>query len=451
MNILRKFVKSDIYLILTLVLGFLIWYLQPEIHISAIIIFSIANLLMLTQKDSNGLLFLFLIMLVSNVAGSNVNLGDVNTLLNDSKILITLLLIGILLLEFLIFFVTKFKKRNRPFMWIGLLLIGISFAISGVRQDGSVFVSNHFTDAIIMCLILFLYIFFAFTIEIDKRYISKCLLYLGVYVAIQFFATYIIISIENPSLLFEVRPNLIWGTCNAAALVILLAFPAGGYLYIEKPNFFYFFLTRLAFIGVLFSTSRGGIICGILAVVATDVYARLKMNDYRKYNLVYFGTTAMILVALVLSFDIIKPLIEFNIERFITGGDLNDFSSGRIDLYKDSIKAFLSSPITGVGTVLAVKYNVTAWYHSTFFDTLAATGVVGTIMFAVHLFQKYHLLLKNRKDPFVFFVYIGFIFSGLYGMIDVSYYNLIWLMLFVIILAAVEVQTKVETLTSLNK
>lgn len=451
MNILRKFVKSDIYLILTLALGFLIWFFQPEIHISAIIIFSVANLLMLTQKDSNGLLFLFLIMLVSNVAGSNVNLGDVDTLLSDSKILVTLLLIGILLLEFLIFFIIKFKKRNKPFMWIGLLLICISFAISGVRQDGSVFLANRYTDTVLMGLVLFLYIFFAFTIELDKRYISKCLLYLAVYVAIQFLTTYIMISIENPALLFETRPHLIWGTCNAAALVILLAFPAGGYLYIEKPNFYYFFLTRFAFIGVLASTSRGGILCGILAVVLTDIYARIKMSDFRRYNLVYFGTTALILVALVLSFDTLKPFIEFNIERFITGGDLNDFSSGRIDLYKAAIKAFLSSPVTGIGTVLAVRYNVTAWYHSTLFDTLAATGIVGTVMAAIHMFQKYHLFFKNKKDPFIFFVYIGFVCSGLYGMIDVSYYNLIWLMLFVIILAAVEVQTKVETLTSLNK
>ena len=452
MNIFRKFVKSDIYLILTLALGFLIWHYQPDISISAGIVFVVANLLIITQKDSNGLLFLFLIMLVSNVAGDNVNLGDLSSLLSQSNILITLLLIAILLLEFLIFFVVRFKKRNKPLLWIGLLLMCISFAISGVRQDGSVFVSDRFTDTYVMALVLFLFIFFAFTIEGDsKRYIAKCLLYLGVYVAIQFFATYIMISIENPSLLFETRPNLIWGTGNAAALVILLAFPAGGYLYIEKPNFYYFFLTRVAFIGILASTSRGGILCGILAVILTDIYARIKMSDFRKYNLVYFGTTALILVALVLSFDTLKPFIEFNIERFLTDGDLNDFSSGRIDLYKAAVEAFLSSPITGVGTTLAVKYKVTAWYHSTFFDTLAATGIVGLVMASIHMFQKYHLFFKNKKDPFVFFVYIGFVCSGLYGMIDVSYYNLIWLMLFVIILASVEAQTKVETLTNLNK
>ena len=72
-------------------------------------------------------------------------------------------------------------------------------------------------------------------------------------------------------------------------------------------------------------------------------------------------------------------------------------------------------------------------------------------MMGVHMFQKYRLLIKNRKDTFVVFVFIGFISSGLYGMIDVAYYNLIWLMIFAIVLACVEVQTKVETLTSLNQ
>ena len=147
----------------------------------------------------------------------------------------------------------------------------------------------------------------------------------------------------------------------------------------------------------------------------------------------------------------LKPFVEFIVQRFLSDGDLNDYSSGRIDLYKQAIQLFLENPITGVGTSLAVLYNVTPWFHSTLFDTLAATGIIGTTMMGVHMFQKYRLLIKNRKDTFVVFVFIGFISSGLYGMIDVAYYNLIWLMIFAIVLACVEVQTKVETLTSLNQ
>lgn len=458
MGIFRKFVKTDLYLILTAVLGFLIWFFQPEISISAGIVFIVANFLLFTQKDSNGLFYLFIIMLVSNIAGSDVRLVDLSSLLSDRNLLITILLIGVLVLELLIFLIAKFKKRNRSSLWVGLVLIGISFAISGVRQDGSIYFNNQYADAAAMGLVVFLFLFFIFTFEHDsKRYICKCLLYLGVYVSFQFFATYIMQSINSPETLFELRPNLIWGNGNAAALIILLCFPAGAYLYIEKPNFYYFFLTRIAFIGVLVSTSRGGILCGIIAVVATDIYARLQMTNHRKYNLVYFGSAALLLSALVMSFDMIKPFIEFTVNRFFIGDDLNGFSSGRIELYKAAIEAFLSSPITGIGTALTVVYDVTPWYHSTLFDTLASTGVVGTVMFIIHMFQKYRLLFKNRKDPFVFFVFIGFICSGLYGMIDVAYYNLIWLMMFAIILAVVEVQVKsranvkVETLTPSNK
>ena len=458
MLMIRKFVQTDLYLILTAVLGFLIWFFQPEISISAAIVFLVANFLLFTQKNSNGLFYLFLIMLVSNIAGSNVKLDEVGSLLDDRNILITVLLIGILFLELLIFLIARFKKRNRTSLWVGFALIGISFAISGVRQDGSLYFNNQYMDAAAIGLILFLFLFFIFTFEHDsKKYICKCLLYLSVYVSCQFFATYIVQSITTPELLFETRPNLIWGNGNAAALIILLTFPAGAYLYIEKPNFYYFFLTRIAFIGVLVSTSRGGILCGILAVVGTDIYARFQMTNHRKYNLVYFGCAALFLSAIVLSFDMIKPFIEFTVNRFFIGDDLNGFSSGRIELYRLAVEAFLSSPITGIGTTLTVVYDVTPWYHSTLFDTLAATGIVGTVMFVIHMFQKYRLLFKNRKDPFVFFVFIGFICSGLYGMIDVAYYNMIWLMMFAIILAVVEVQVKsranvkVETLTPLNK
>ena len=458
MGIFRKFVKTDLYLILTAVLGFLIWFFQPEISISAGIVFIVANFLLFTQKDSNGLFYLFIIMLVSNIAGSDVRLMDFNSLLSDRNLLITIFLIGVLVLELLIFLIARFKKRNRSSLWGGLVLIGISFAISGVRQDGSIYFNNQYADAAAMGLVVFLFLFFIFTFEHDsKRYICKCLIYLGVYVSCQFFATYIMQGINSPETLFEIRPNLIWGNGNAAALIILLCFPAGAYLYIEKPNFYYFFLTRIAFVGILISTSRGGILCGIIAVVATDIYARLQMTNHRKYNLVYFGSAALLLSAAVISFDYIKPFIEFTVNRFFIGDDLNGFSSGRIELYKAAVEAFLTSPITGIGTALTVVYDVTPWYHSTLFDTLASTGVVGLVMFIIHMFQKYRLLFKNRKDPFVFFVFIGFICSGLYGMIDVAYYNLIWLMMFAIILAVVEVQVKsranvkVETLTPSNK
>ena len=158
MLMIRKFVQTDLYLILTAVLGFLIWFFQPEISISAAIVFLVANFLLFTQKNSNGLFYLFLIMLVSNIAGSNVKLDEVGSLLDDRNILITVLLIGILFLELLIFLIARFKKRNRTSLWVGFALIGISFAISGVRQDGSLYFNNQYMDAAAIGLILFLFL-----------------------------------------------------------------------------------------------------------------------------------------------------------------------------------------------------------------------------------------------------------------------------------------------------
>lgn len=458
MNGLRKFVESDLYLILISVAGFLIWYFQPELYISAIVVFALASFLIFTQKNSNGLLFLFFIMLVSNVAGQDIRLGDFSTLLENTNYIITLFLIGILLLEMIIFLIVRFKKQNKSTLWIGFVLITISFAISGVKQDGSIYVNNHFTDVILMGIVIFLFLFFAFTFEKDsKRYICKCLLYLSVYIAIQVFVAYIIQIVEYPELLFNARPNMVWGNVNTAASVVLLSFPAGAYLYVEKPNFFYFFLTRIVYVSLLILTSRGGIWFGTLALLLIDIYARIQVKDRRKYNLIYFGSTALVLVALVVSFDYVKPFLDFSFSRLFVGSNLNEFSSGRIDLYKEAIRLFLSSPIIGVGTTLAVIYDASPWYHSTFFDTLAGAGIVGLVMLGFHMFQKYKLLLKNKQDPFVVFVYIGFICSGLYGVFDVTYYHFIWLILFAILLASVEVQVKtrdskkVETLTPLNK
>jgi len=364
------------------------------------------------------------------------------------EVIITLCLIAVTFIEFLVFLGLNFKSKNKPSLWIGFIAILISFAISGVRQDESTFISNHFTDAVILALVIFVYFFFAFTLESNsKEYISKCFLYLSAFIGIQFILTYVL---KDADLGDNIRPNLKWGISNAGALIMLLGLPCGGYLYLKKSNTLYFVLTRFSFLALLLSTSRGGILCAIPAYIATDVYCGLKVKDRKVFSLLCIGTIAIVLAGVVATLNYTQHYIQYIIDRFLQGDNLNDFSTGRIELYQKAIEAFLSSPIIGIGTTLSVKYGVTAWYHSTLFDTLAALGIVGLVAFGYHFYQKYRLLWKYKKDSFVIFMYIGIICSGLYGMIDVSYYNLIWLFIFVMMMAAIEAQVKVETLTPSN-
>jgi putative ABC transport system permease protein len=64
---------------------------------------------------------------------------------------------------------------------------------------------------------------------------------------------------------------------------------------------------------------------------------------------------------------------------------------------------------------------------------------------------------KDVKRVFTAESFIIGLASGLFGVFDVTYYHVIWLILFAILLASVEVQVKtrdskkVETLTPLNK
>jgi O-antigen ligase len=201
----------------------------------------------------------------------------------------------------------------------------------------------------------------------------------------------------------------------------------------------------------MLSTSRGGILCAIPALIGMDIYCGLKIKDKKRYTIFCLGSVSLVLVVMVATLNITLPYIQFILERFFENSGAGDITSGRINLYIQAWEMFKTSPIIGIGTVLSVKYGVSAWYHSTLFDTLAGLGIIGLVALGFHLFQKYKFYIKNIKDPFVFLMYIGIICSGLYGMIDVSYYNIIWLFIFVAMLSCLETQVKLETLTTLNK
>ena len=445
MNSIRKLIGSEFFIIVEVLIGFGIWHYQPSFIISASIIFGLATLTLLTQKNSNALIPLVLITFLSNIPGGFINIEDGTQLTEHADIITIATMIGILFVEMLVFLLVNKKKRRRPKFWIGLVLITISFAISGVREVDETVFTFKYMDACILCVLIFLYIFFAYTIEKESEvYFAKVLLYVGLMVALQFVTWYV----QNYNLITQgVRPDLKWGNCNPGSLILILLSPAGSYLCIRENKYKYFIYSRIIFLAILFSTSRGGIIAGLFAFIMTDIYTYKKCSDRQIFKLYYLGSLACVLVTMIVTFEFCSPVLEFILGRFKSNDSLDSFMSGRITLFKKAIEIFLENPIIGIGTVLSPKYNNNVWYHSTIFDTLASLGLVGMVMFIIHFVQKYAFFFKNRKDRFIFLGYVGIICSGLYGLVDVTYYNFIWLAVFIVMLVVLESQSKVKTLT----
>lgn len=444
MSGIRKLVGSEFFIILEVLVGFGIWYYQPSFIISASIIFGIATLILFTQKSSNAMVPLVLITFLSNVPGSLIAVDSGSQLAGNADVITATTLIGILLVEMFVFFFVNKKQDRKPRIWIGILLITISYALSGVREIEEKVFDFRYMDACIMLFLALLYIFFAYTLEKGcESYFAKALLYVGLMVAFQFVTWYI----QNyDSVLAGARPNLKWGNCNPGSLILILLSPAGSYLCIKENKYKYFIYSRIILLAIIFSTSRGGMIAGILAFIMTDVYTYRKCSDRQIFKLYYLGSLATVLVAIIATFEICSPILTFILGRFKTDDTLDSFSSGRLTLFKKAIEIFLENPILGIGTVLSPRYTENVWYHSTIFDTLVSLGSVGAVVFLIHFVQKYVFFFKNRKDRFIFLGYVGIICSGLYGLVDVAYYNFIWLSVLFMMLAVLESQSKVKTL-----
>ncbi len=438
----REFLNSEFFMLSIYLLGFLIWFFEFSTLLSVTLIFLVINVIIFSKSGTKSLVPLLFITVTSNVPGDLVYMTSVDDIFKDINMLISLLILVLAVIELIIYFLINRRKNAKPKFWIGFVLIVISFILSGTRQADTIIFTDYFSDSLFFMIAILIYLLFALTtVNEDSRYLSKAFLYLGVYISVQTFVWYIYYFDINA--LEVLRPSLKWGSGNAGALIMLLAMPLGGYLYLKKNNIIYFFLTRLCLIAIFLSTSRGAILCSIPLLIAIDIVVYLKVEDKLKYKTHYSGTIAFILMLIVANYTLVESMVENVVIRFFTQtGSLNEYSSNRIFLYDEAIKIFFNHPVLGIGTAFSPLVTPemiwNPWYHNTFLDVMVSLGVVGLIAFIFHYYQKYKFFIKNRKDLFVLFGYLGIIGSGLYGLIDVTYFNYIWLFIFMIMSGVLE-------------
>ena len=78
-------------------------------------------------------------------------------------------------------------------------------------------------------------------------------------------------------------------------------------------------------------------------------------------------------------------------------------------------------------------------FHSTFFETIAAGGLVGLFFLILHMIQKYKNLY--HCDKFLFIILgIGFFILDIYGMIDNTYHMYYFMIPLVVIMATIDVK-----------
>lgn len=151
-------------------------------------------------------------------------------------------------------------------------------------------------------------------------------------------------------------------------------------------------------IGLVMTGKRGPLLFTILALGITILVTRKKY--FTKKQLQRGVTAAVFLVIVFIVAYINVPQLRQVIDRFTaSSGDLNDFTSGRINYFwVNAIEMFLDSPILGHGW-RSFKYSGAGTLnandaHNIYLQLLAEVGIVGFIL--VMFFMIYSLLTTYR-------------------------------------------------------
>ena len=179
---------------------------------------------------------------------------------------------------------------------------------------------------------------------------------------------------------------------------------------------------------VLFmSTKRAHFIFVLLSVVYVYLNTASVGHKLNRYV-----TISMIIIVVVLLFIINKDQISDSstigrlINTFSGFNEGNDITNGRTIMYADAIKAWLSSPLVGIGWKRFA--SVGSWLttvHNVFLQLLCEVGVIGAMFFVIPIFYtlfcsidciKKYRMIRNEAYYHLCYATAYQLFFVLYGL-----------------------------------
>ncbi|MCB2231507.1 O-antigen ligase family protein [bacterium] len=159
-------------------------------------------------------------------------------------------------------------------------------------------------------------------------------------------------------------------------------------------------LARIVLLGVLFmflimivnTGSRGGLLA-TLTVVAVTVW-------YSKYRLA--GAVGAV-VFLVVGWILLPDQYKGRYETLVSGGDVNEISTNRVEIWENGIRIWEDRPLLGCGSGAFAPTSGSGEYgpkifmspHSLYVQLLAEVGLLGFLTFFVFIASLFHQVLTT--------------------------------------------------------
>lgn len=447
MNKIEKFLESNDYPLIVAFIGAIAWILPKDfiwLNNILMIILVCTFVFVLSLFKNTKYIIPTLLSLVFTLNVAEIGVAEI-TGFTIYHLIVILMLIG--LTVHLIRFKHKFEF---DYIALGLMLIAISYLIPMAYMPLS---SLMFSISITGIIYVLFYLFFISTAKVTTDDVLNYFFFASIQllvIMLYSMGTNFIQLIKNNSLeeTIAIGLNNSWGSSdygfgNINDLNIHLAILSSGIFYkiIKHPkNYFYWLFAILYVVLIVFSGSRGGAITLVLLL-------------FSYYIMLYvYGTKEQIIIVNVLLFVVMglafafKDMFLIFFENFLQGGveDMNSFSSGRIQLYKDAIEIFKKYPVFGAGwtTFEAENVNRIQVFHSTIFHTLAISGIFGLISVFIFTVACFTTILKKLNKN-VLLLGVPWTITMLHGLIDNTIHMVIYTLLTMVVFTAIRKEEEI--------
>ena len=340
-----------------------------------------------------------------------------------------------LILHFFLFPIKKFKGG---YLFLPISLVTIALFTGGLFTREIIDYPKGLVTAItIGPAILFIYWFFRQFINPPKNFdyrkeFFRTLLACGIAVCIEIIFHFYHTRILDDGIF--ALAHMGWANSNSASVIVMISAPACFYFMIKDkvilPN-----LLLLAFFNCVILISKSDACAAILLIFSLilliGTFIHLKAKKLRIALLIEcFALLVIAVIVLLINVELIKAVIEKFVES-------SKDDTGRSDLYREAWRLFVNAPVFGVSlgyyndafAMDKLALTTTYFFHSTLFQVLASTGMVGLTAYVYYFVQRYRIL-TNDCNLFNAMCFVSFSLFEIYGFIDVVEFSIIPHMIF---------------------
>lgn len=427
-NNIKKFIYSDYYLALTAAIAFLAW----AFNISAagsITLIILGSAALFFADDISPVLPAVLLQTIM------MRTNDINAIIPYWPYYICT--VPLIIVSLTLFFIKQIKQRGRPvtgkqMIWLLTAAAGmiLSCIFCSAESKEYKYLSVLFAAGYFAAIIIFYFLSLNYIDKERKRYIAKLFLYAAAAVMAEMLFYYLSVPDVNHAFRYKTI-HLGWGISNNISVYLIIAVPMILYLAVDsKYAWIYTLVSLIACAGIVFTLSRGCILFAAIVFPFMYIYALIKTSRKKSIIITFAGFTVTVITIML--------IFRYGVWELFSGMIEKGFSdSGRIDLYALALKIFRENPFFGIGFFGGALDRTDAhnmlMAHCTPLQLLMSVGIAGTLCCVMMYFCRFFCFFR-KCNLFKLFAFVSVLVFELYGLMDITFYNIDLLMFLYILI-----------------